>query len=193
MTKNDTLYWNNFYNNTDAIINKPSDFCAFVMDYFSNIEGIEHVLDAGCGNGRDSIHLASRYMVDGVDNSGYTPVNKNTHCTFIVDDFTTIDKTKYSLVYSRFTFHSITNEDHSVFLNTIRPGTYLCIETRSDKSISEQRYFKDGHYRNFTNIDYLKNLLHDFGFTTMYCIEDNNLALYKSENPICIRVICQKN
>ena len=44
------------------------------------------------------------------------------------------NKDKYDLIYSRFTFHSITNEQHISFLDTIKTNSYLVIETRSKKS-----------------------------------------------------------
>jgi SAM-dependent methyltransferase len=189
----DTLYWNDFYAGlvkSDELI-QPSSFCHFVLEYFKDNHSIQHVLDAGCGNGRDSKCLSLIYYVDGVDNSGYVPDNcKN--CVFYVNNFVKMDKCKYDLVYSRFTFHSITNNDHTHFLKTIRKGCYLCIETRSDKSKAEERYFTDNHYRNFTNIEYLKSILHEHDFKVLYILEDKNLAMYKTENPYCIRVICVK-
>lgn len=98
------------------------------------------------------------------------------------------------MIYSRFTFHSITNEDQCTFLNSITiPGTFLCIETRSDKGENSFRHHGDDHYRNFTNIDYLTNLLIRYNFNILYLKESNNLAIYKTEDPICIRVICIKN
>ena len=98
------------------------------------------------------------------------------------------------MIYSRFTFHSITNKDHDIFLQSIiKSGTYLCIETRSDKSKNSFRYYKDGHYRNFTNFKYITNLLNKYKFNILYIKESKDFALYKEENPICIRIICIKN
>ena len=175
------MYWDNFYKTFS--VQTPSDFCIFILKYFPTKQTI---LDCGCGNGRDSIAMAQTHSVDGIDLSASDP--------FICGDFCTVDKSKYSLIYSRFTFHSITNEDHGVFLNSITiPGTFLCIETRSDKDKISFRHHGDDHYRNFTNVDYLTNLLIRYNFKILYLKESNNLAIYKNENPICIRIICKKN
>lgn len=188
MNENEIKYWNKFYSNFNAT--KCSDFCNFIINYFTDIN-IKNVIDCGCGNGRDSYKLASKYSVCGVDNSGFMPTN-NGNCIFKNDDFTLIDKTNYDLVYSRFTFHSITNDQHLSFLKSINNNTFLAIETRSDKSENDHVYHGKNHYRNYTNIEYLKKILMDNNFQILHIEENNNLALYKDENPICIRVICKK-
>lgn len=186
----DITYWNKFYNN-DFLIYECSDFCKFVMNFFQNYRNIEKVIDCGTGNGRDSFALSEIYEVHGVDNSGFIPNNK-VNLKFSCDDFVTIDKNKYDLIYSRFTFHSITNENHETFLNSVPNGKYLAIETRS--SLGENEYVHHGktHFRNYTDINYLKRLLTQYKFEIMYINEGNNMAKYKNENPICIRVICRK-
>ena len=184
----DTKYWNNFYNeNRIEVI--PSDFCLYVMDYLKSKENMI-ILDAGCGNGRDSYCLSKSHDVNGMDIS-YKPDDAE-RCNFKVDDFTKCDKTGYDMVYSRFTFHSITDDQQETFITSIQPGTLLCIETRSDKGKDTTRYYGDDHYRNFTNKDYLQELLTKNGFDILYMEENDNFAIYKDENPICIRVICNK-
>jgi hypothetical protein len=103
---------------------------------------------------------------------------------------TTIDKSPYNVIYSRFTFHSISNEQQEKLIQSILPNTFLCIETRSNND-NENRTFGNTHYRNLTNMEYLIALLTKYNFTILYSIESNNLAIYKEENPICIRIICK--
>jgi hypothetical protein len=185
-------YWNNFYGNLhNGELSDPSDFCIFVMNYFENDQNIINVMDAGCGNGRDSYTLAKRYTVTGIDNSGYTPIDVK-NCIFKHGDFIEYDKTEFDLIYSRFTFHSITNSQHEVFLKSIKKNTYLCIETRSDKSSNKDTYYGDSHYRNNTNLKYLENLLKNCDFEIMFIEEGLNMAIYKNENPYCIRSISKK-
>ena len=97
------------------------------------------------------------------------------------------------MIYSRFSFHSITNEQQLNLITSIKqPDTYLCIETRSDKNKDIVYSHGDTHYRNLTNINYIKQLLENNNFKILFINESNNVAIYKNENPICIRVICQK-
>ena len=182
-------YWESFYKNFDQLT--PSDFCKFVLDRFEN-ESITKVLDAGCGNGRDTYALGSKYNAVGVDTSSYLPL-ENGRCTFFTSDFCTYDKDDFDMIYSRFTFHSITNNQHSTFLESIeKPGTYLCIECRSSKDEHTEKVHGSDHYRNFINKNYLETLLKSKGFVINYIEEDTGFSPYKGEDPVCIRVICIK-
>lgn len=188
MEFNDKKYWENFYS-TDKNIG-CSDFCIFIMDYFKD-KNILNILDCGFGNGRDSYALSNISNVDGVDNCGFLSTNTN-NVNFYIDDFVTINKSKYDLIYSRFTFHSITNEQQISFLDTINVNSYLAIETRSKKGENDYVFHGKTHYRNYTDITYLKNILTIKNFEIIFIMEDINFAKYKNENPICIRVICKK-
>ena len=96
------------------------------------------------------------------------------------------------MLYSRFTFHSITNEQQIAFLDTINNDTYLVIETRSNKGENNDVYHGKTHFRNYTDIDYLKKILTERNFEILFIEENIDMAKYKNENPICIRVICKK-
>jgi len=187
MSSNDIKYWGAFYSNYNNI--ECSDFCNFIIDYFKqkNIfhENSVNVLDCGCGNGRDSYVLSTRYNVTAVDNSGFLPKDQN-NLKFLTDDFVTINKNGYDLIYSCFTFHSITNDQHTAFLNTINANSYLVIETRSKKGENDDVFHGKTHYRNYTDIDYLKNVLTLKKFEIILIMEDLNFAKYKNENPILL-------
>tara|TARA_B110000046_G_scaffold185362_1_gene226697 strand:- start:111 stop:692 length:582 start_codon:yes stop_codon:yes gene_type:complete len=191
MDLNDKKYWETFYSTKNNNNINCSDFCIFVMDYFKD-KNILNILDCGCGNGRDSKALSNISNVDAVDNCGFLQTDIN-NVKFYIDDFVTINKSKYDLIYSRFTFHSITNEQHISFLDTINVNSYLAIETRSKKSENDNVFHGKTHYRNYTDIDYLKNVLTLKKFEIILIMEDLNFAKYKNENPICIRVICKKS
>lgn len=74
------------------------------MNYFVN-ENIINVLDCGCGNGRDSYTLSQKYKVHGVDNCGYLPKNAE-NVEFFINNFVTMDKKIYDLVYSKIILNS---------------------------------------------------------------------------------------
>jgi transcriptional regulator with GAF, ATPase, and Fis domain len=76
-------------------------------------------------------------------------------------------------------------------IQSIEPNTFLCIETRSITDKDQHRTFGDTHYRNLTDMDYLVELLQKYHFTILYSIESKDLAVYKDENPTCIRIICK--
>lgn len=111
---------------------------------------------------------------------------------FILSDFVNADKKSFDIIYSRFTFHSIMDDEQETFIKSIYPDTYLYIETRSIKGKDDFRHHGDNHFRNFTYINYLQKLLEDNNFLILYIKEDKDFAIYKSKNPVCIRVICQK-
>lgn len=186
MNKDQVNYWNDFYKKFN--LKKPSDFAVFINNYF---DSNKKLLDAGCGNGRDSLYLSKKFKVTGIDKS--TKMESIENCNFELADFISYDKKDFDIIYSRFTFHSITNEDHQKFLESIQPNTYLCIETRSDKGINEFRHHGNDHYRNLTNIDYLKKLLKKNNFSIELIEENQGFAIYKNEDPTCIRVISKKN
>lgn len=187
----DKTYWNTFYNNKLSV-SRCSDFCVFIMEYFQNNHNINHVLECGYGDGRDGYTLSKKYYVYGVDNSGYIPKSENSKLTFSCENFVEMKKDGYDLIYSRFTFHSITNEQHQTFLKSINNGTYLVIEARSAKGIDEHVYHGKEHYRNYIDGNYIKNILNENGFKILLFEEGRDMAKYKDENPICIRIICKK-
>ncbi len=182
-------YWGDFYKEYKNL--ECSRFCKHIINYTAT-RGINKVLDAGCGNGRDSYRLGTWYEVTGVDTSSYIP-ESNDRCTFSEDDFCTHDKDPYELIYSRFTLHAITNEQHKVFLESIKnKGTILCIECRSDKDKKEQKVYGDDHYRNYINKQYLVDLVEQHDFVIEYIEEGIGFAPYKSEDPVCIRLIARR-
>ena len=185
----DTNYWNTFYETKH--VSSPSEFCTFVMEYFGG-KDIKKVMDCGCGNGRDSYTLARSYNVCAVDNCGLIPLSSDDNLSFVNEDFVTIDKSGYDMVYSRFTFHSITNQQQYEFINTIPIGCYLAIETRSMTDEDTEFVHGTTHYRNLTDLKYVTQLLISNGFEIIYMKEDKNFAKYKDENPVCIRLICKR-
>jgi hypothetical protein len=77
-------------------------------------------------------------------------------------------------------------------LCTIKSGQFLCIETRSTKSESIDKVYGDNHFRNYTDKEYIINLMNKYNFDILYICETNDIAVYKDENPYCIRLIAKK-
>ena len=182
-------YWNEFYKQYDNL--ECSRFCKYVINYTAT-RGVNKVLDAGCGNGRDSYRLSSLYEVTGVDTSSYVPEQRE-RCNFLTEDFCVHNKDPYDLIYSRFTFHAITNEQHKVFLKSIKKeGTILCIECRSDKDKYVDKVYGTDHYRNYINKEYLMDILNEHHFVVEYIEEGVGFSPYKTEDPVCIRLIATR-
>jgi ubiquinone/menaquinone biosynthesis C-methylase UbiE len=189
MNTEQQTYWSNFYkqfNNT-----QQSNFATFVKQYFDNDKyKCSNLLDCGCGNGRDSYYFSKYFNVTGIDTS-FIP-NNISNCNFSNENFCNYNKTGYDVIYSRFTFHSITDEQHEDFLCTIKSGQFLCIETRSTKSKTIDKVYGDNHFRNYTDKEYIINLMNKYNFDILYICETNDIAVYKDENPYCIRLIAKK-
>jgi tellurite methyltransferase len=188
MNNNEIQYWKKFYNKKHVLEN--TSFSRFVLDYIQKFDKKFNILDIGCGNGRDSYYLSKYYNVTGIDSSNKPKEKEN--CKFILGDMIDIDKSKFDLIYSRFSFHSISDENQEKLLQSVKNDTLLFIETRSIKGLNTYREHGDGHYRNLTNINILKNMLEKNDFEILFVEEANNFAVYKTENPICIRIICKK-
>ena len=137
-------------------------------------------------NGRDTYFLSQNYVnpVTGVDSS--VKCNNTNNTIFIQGDMTEQDLSTYNLVYMRFSWHSINNDQQEKILNSIKKGTYFCIETHSKLG-----KFSDNHYRNFTDINKLKNDLNN-KFEILYLKESKGFAIFNNQDPICIRLICKR-
>ena len=53
-------------------------------------------------------------------------------------------------------------------------------------------YHDKKHNRNYIEFNYIKDLLIKYNFDILYIAEGNKMAVYKTEDPICIRVIAKK-
>lgn len=189
---NEKEYWNKFYSTYNHTL-KGTNFCMFIIEYFNSVENIRHVLDCGFGSGRDSFIFANKYNITGVDSSGFIPHNDMANLNFICDDFVTFNKTPYDLIYLRFSFHSITNKQQDKLLDSICQGSYVAIETRSKKGENDYVVHGRTHFRNYTDFEYLQKLLINKKFNILFMLEGRGFAKYMEEDPICIRVIAQKN
>lgn len=199
MNSSERIYWQKFYESFQEFT--PSSFASFVHGFLhntrhgSNENRIWKLLDVGCGNGRDSYYFAAQksYDVCGMDVS-HTPCARE-GCRFFLGDMTSYDRyDEHDILYARFTFHSITDDQQEMLLAHIqRPGILLCIETRSKKGWNTDCvHGNDTHFRNLTDADRLKRMLDRHGFELVYFEEGTGMAKYKNEDPVCIRVVCRK-
>ena len=129
-------------------------------------------------------------MTTGLDTASYVPEATET-CSFENGDFCSYDKSTFDLIYSRFTLHSINDEQQEQFLSSItKRGTFLAIECRSDGDVDTVREHGDDHYRNFVSYERMLRLFDSLGFMVLFAEEGRGFAPYKSEDPVCVRLHC---
>lgn len=210
-------YWDKFYSE-EEVTNKPSPFAKYCFDeyivpsWFS--DGIikqppMHILELGCGNGRDSNYFAkSNLKVTAIDLSEevnniktYTHNNPNFISSNAVDLFKEIEEVNY--VYMRWFLHAIKEKEEKNILkesyNKLNKNGLMFIEVRSvhdhlfGKGIKiSENEFIDTHYRRFHQKDELISSLEDIGFNIIHSIESNGFSRYKDDDPVLIRVIAKK-
>jgi tellurite methyltransferase len=213
----DIKYWNSYYkqHGKDKGISKHSSFARFCLDNFF-IEKSFNIVELGSGNGRDAIFFAhhgcnvtaidqSTIAIDIEKQNLNANVSKNLHpkaLDFIQEDYTQYEK--IDVFYSRFTIHSITKDDEAILLpnvyTALSSNGLFCIEVRTTKdplcgvgeSCGENTFITDGHKRRFINSKVFREQVLDLGFKELYFIEEDNLSIYKDDNPVLMRIILQK-
>jgi len=212
-------FWSEFYSKNAAQV--PADhssFAAFVIEWMKENDHFpvsnKTLIDLGCGTARDSRFFANQGMkVMGVDQAPNTiqmnNERKGPNETYWVDDFSHITDercTELDFIYSRFSIHSISKKNASDLYQwtakSLKQGGLFLIEARSindplfklgtpdpagdpDASIS-------GHYRRFIRLPELIKELSSHGLTIVYQHEGENLSVCGDDNPVLLRVICQK-
>lgn len=210
---NDKKYWTEYYSKNS----KPTDASTFAEFILPKLDSNKNLIELGCGNARDSIYFAQNNLnvvaVDQVQEEiDYLNENhKEENILFVCDDFTNlantsediINETDFDYIYSRFTFHSINEakEDRTLdwIENTLDNGGCFLLEARSlndpmfkqGKSLSDTENYTT-HYRRYMNLNKIIEKLESRNFEIIYKIEDNNLAVYKDDNPYVIRIIAKK-
>lgn len=208
----DIEYWNHFYQNNSRCSNitNPSTFAEFCSDNF--LHESKNIVDIGCGNARDAIYFAHKhhtvYALDqSIDNyilesSNNLPGLKLIKTDFVYDQYDFCKN--IDIFYSRFSIHSISIEGEEYLLpriySNLRPGGLFCIEARTTNDpkfgigdhICNTTYFNDGHSRRFIDTQQFIQKVLSLGFSLKYFNEQNNLSIYKDDNPVLMRIILEK-
>lgn len=212
----DIDYWNEYYSKhgQDPGISKSSSFAVFCMENFFGKKGLK-IVELGSGNGRDAIYFATHHSVIAIDQSvNAIAIEKQLLSTIVsqnlkpkVVDFVHENYLNYEKIdafYSRFTLHSITKSDEEIILpkvyNALRDGGLFCIEARTTKdslfeigvNCGDNTYINDGHKRRFIDSRLFLEYVTKLGFKIIYFIEQDNLSVYKDDNPVLMRVILEK-
>lgn len=203
----DKNYWENYYKDSGNT-RKPSPFAEWVFEY--HLKKDSSLIELGCGNGRDSIFFAQQGInVLAVDqcveeiNALASQVN-HPNIKFLAGDFTNLKtEEKFDAIYSRFTLHSITEEDENNVLdwikNNLKSDGKLLIEARGHKNeiyklgepVENQphAYIYENHYRRFVELKTLNRKLMERGFNIELSTEEKGFAPYNGTNYTFIRVV----
>jgi ubiquinone/menaquinone biosynthesis C-methylase UbiE len=213
----DKKYWDNYdhQHGKDTKSTEPSSFAQFCLDNFFTDKKL-NIVELGSGNGRDAIFFAHHgHDVVAIDQSTTALDIKKKSLDAKLNlllkaqalDFTKEDYTQYEKIdifYSRFTLHSITkSEEVSLLPNIFRALTsngLFCIEVRTTKdplfgigeSCGDNIFIFDNHKRRFIDSNVFRKQVADLGFKEIYFIEENNLSIYKNDNPVLMRIILKK-
>ncbi len=135
-------YWSNFYSNSKELPFEPSDFSMYALHFLQNRikkKSQIHILDLGCGNGRDSYFFSSKgYKVTGIDPSSQIETDK---FQFIQKNVFELELKGFDVYYLRFVLHTLLESDcDQLFqkLSLLPPETLIMFETRSTKNITNE-------------------------------------------------------
>jgi hypothetical protein len=208
------IYWANFYARTEYT--SGSTFFDFVN---SRPEMTSHVIDIGCGDGRDSYAygLAGR-TVTGLDRShiGVRHATKKAHdmgmgdrVSFAACDVGEADNLRGVLnaaieragdapilFYARFFLHSIPEEVQDTLMATInevaRPGDQFAAEFRTTADAALGKVHEK-HYRRFQDGPAFGVALREkYGFDVTFEVEGQGFSPYKGEDPVLYRVLAKR-
>lgn len=208
----DKNYWNEYYShNAASIDNKPSEFAKYVESQFLGENNPAHILELGCGNGRDSLFFLSKgHNITAIDCSDVAiemlnRITKGINALFVCDDFVksrALYKMKYDCIYSRFTLHAISEEQEDELLDNVRHALnsngILAIEARTTNDelfgkgieIENNAFIYNEHYRRFININDFRSKLENLGFEIIYLVESNGFSRTHNSDPVLMRCIC---
>ena len=211
----DLDYWNEYYShNAPSVENKPSDFAKYIESGFLREKKPAHILELGCGNGRDSLYFISKgHKVTAVDGSDVAiemlnRITNSNNTLFVCDDFVksrAFYKMKYDCIYSRFTLHAISEEQEDELLCNVRyalnSNGILAIEARTTNDelygkgmeIEKNTFYFNEHCRRFINANYFRNKLEQSGFDVIYLDESNGFSRTRISDPTLMRCICASN
>ena len=208
----DRNYWNQFYTDIKEGLTEPSQFAKDIVGQL--IPG-KHLLELGCGNGRDSLFfLKNGLRVTAVDASDIAVENlnnivvNNDDALFVCDNFVkcqSLYQLKYDYIYSRFTLHAINEEQENELLANIKGALtddgLLFIEARTihdeiygkGKCIERNAYIYNDHYRRFIDVEEFTQKLERIGFKVISIEERNGFSKTADSDPVLMRCIATVN
>jgi SAM-dependent methyltransferase len=193
-------YWSDFYSSSEEVPLQPSNFALYAIRFLENLPARTsqmRILDLGCGNGRDSYFFSSKgYKVTAVD-----PFAKiiTDQFRFVQKNFFDLELKPFDVYYLRFVIHTLTESDcNKLFekLSVLPPEVLIMFETRSTTGITTEEKMEtffsspigNEHFRMLYSKRYVDKKISKI-FNVMESSDSSNVAVFKSENPFCLRYI----
>lgn len=210
-----TDYWNEYYRGKQSSVTAPavpSQFAAFAL---SALEGVEHIVELGCGNGRDSLFFARQGInVTGVDASdtaiaacteqavrGEYPARFLTAALGKSDIIGLVwpaglpTDLRGTLLYARFFLHAVPEEAEDEFFSMAKTiseyGAAVAVEFRTDRD-ERQEKVTPTHYRRFINPLAFHTKAIAAGLKADYFAEGTGFAKYRNDDAHVARFIMRK-
>ena len=203
-------HWEKYYAAPDVTVPPPSPFAHTAEARFPRQAA---VLEIGCGNGRDSVHLSAQgHDVSALDAShAAIELCRRTHedsgirfVPGVLADHAHDWPSRFDVLYTRFVIHAMTEaEERSLWseaARVLRPGALLAIECRSiqDPLAREGEVLSPteriaGHYRRFIVLEDLVARLEAEGFDVEETVESAGLAVHGTDDPVVIRAFARRH
>lgn len=209
-------YWESYYQDRvgrrGRLESPPSQFAAFVTDYLAPED---HVVEFGCGNGRDSFFFnrygwkvfAADYSEEAIaDNRNRALELGSVGLEFGVCNVADSESVKRFLdsidrdgrrhvFYSRFFLHAISDGADANLRQMVdlcaRPGDLLAMETRIAGDERRPKVTAE-HYRRYPDGNALIMLWRKYGWQLEYSITGTGYAKYKEDDALVLRVVMRK-
>ena len=204
-------YWDGYYQKRKAPIS-PSSFALFCSENY--LTPAQHIMEFGCGNGRDSFYFAGKYSVLGIDASEVVVSANNarvaqegfSNISFISGEFGQIQTDTaltFDACYARFVMHAMPEDAEDRALTEawriLKIDGLLLLEFRTDKDVLMQQgstlsaYERvTDHYRRFINFASFCAKVEHKGFSIEYALEREGLAPHGSDDPVVGRIVARK-
>ena len=208
----DRIYWNQYYTDIKDGLAEPSQFA---KDIAPQLEKGRHLLELGCGNGRDSLFFLKQGLrVTALDASDIAVdyLNKmtasNDAALFVCDNFVkcqSLYQMKYDYIYSRFTLHAISEEQEDELLANVRNALSnegkLFIEARTTKDeiygkgrqVGQNAFIYDNHFRRFIDVEKFQSKLEIMRFQIESIEEKQGFSKTENSDPVLMRCIAKIN
>jgi len=206
-----TQYWDSYYQKRKAPIS-PSSFALFCNENF--LDKHCHMLEFGCGNGRDSFYFSKSNRVTAIDESKVVVETNRARADqegvlnidFLHGEFGTEITglpREVDAVYARFVIHAMPEEAETRVLleswRLLKNGGKLFLEFRTTQDalmnkgeqLSGTERITD-HYRRFVDFSKFCLKLAELGFVLEYSIEKQGLASFGSDDPVVGRIVAIK-